>query len=211
MSLRLPICPSLIAAPTSVEVMDLATDIDIRLRESWSIRALDLGADIRAATERRTVGTAGIPARQAWICPSDRGYGKLFQPTTANVLGDSYRFNWVLAGDYSGVGEEPFYNLGLKKESWVSEPTRFIMFYDMAVYPYTSGNGTVEISQWHNTANAGKVWNTKTIKSNPEKMVGTIGFVDGHVDLCDFSVFYENIFGFSIERRGGRNYFGLLY
>jgi hypothetical protein len=81
------------------------------------------------------------------VCPSDRGFGESLHPTTAGVLGDSYRFNWVLEGDYystSRVAEDPDFNLGLKKESWVPEPTRFIMFYDMAVYPYSL------ISQWHN-------------------------------------------------------------
>jgi prepilin-type N-terminal cleavage/methylation domain-containing protein len=134
-----------------------------------------------------------VSARQAWICPSDRGYGKLFQPTTASVLGDSYRFNWVVQGDsyYSGVAEEPFYNLGLRKEPWVPEPARFIMFYDMAVYPYPGNNGSGEIAQWHNTSNPGKIWDAKTIKVAPEKFAGTIGFVDGHAQLCDCSLTFK--------------------
>jgi prepilin-type N-terminal cleavage/methylation domain-containing protein len=129
-----------------------------------------------------------VPARQAWTCPSDHGWEKGMYPTTAGVVGDSYRFNWLLQEAYystSGVAEDSDFNLGLKKESWVPDPTRFIMFHDMAVYPWQYA--AVEVSQWHNTANPGKVWNAKTVKSNPEKMVGTIGFVDGHAKLCDFS------------------------
>src|SRR5262249_13105050 len=127
-----------------------------------------------------------IAAREAWRCPADQGFGAQLHPTTAGAVGNSYRFNWNLEGDYystTGVAEDPDFNLGLKKESWVPEPARFIMFYDMAVYPYASG-----ISQWHNTANPGKIWDTKTIKSDPEKFVGSIGFVDSHVKLCDFSL-----------------------
>jgi len=136
-----------------------------------------------------------VSTRQTWTCPSDHGWGKGLYPTTASVLGDSYRFNWGLDGDYyrtSGVAEDAEFNLGLKKESWVPDLTRFIMFHDMAVYPWQNfQNGTVEISQWHNTANPGKIWNTKTINSNPEKMVGTIAFVDGHAQLCDFSPIFK--------------------
>jgi prepilin-type N-terminal cleavage/methylation domain-containing protein/prepilin-type processing-associated H-X9-DG protein len=134
---------------------------------------------------------AYVPARQAWTCPSDRGYGKELQPTTASVLGNSYRFNWAIQGDYGGVAEGPFYNLGLKKESWVPEPARFVMFYDMAVFPYPAESGGFNIAQWHNNPNPGKIWDTKTIISAPQKFVGTIGFVDGHVQLCDFSATFK--------------------
>lgn len=131
-----------------------------------------------------------VQAPQAWVCPSDHGYGQQLHPTTASVLGNSYRFNWAVQGDYywtPGVAEDPAYNLGLKKESWVFDTTLFIMFYDMAVYPYPNGSGAFNIAQWHNTSNPGKIWDTKTIKSAPEKFVGTIGFVDGHAQLCNFS------------------------
>ena len=134
-----------------------------------------------------------MQARQAWVCPSDRGVGPAFQPSTAAVLGNSYRFNWNLEGDYygtSGVAEDPEFNLGLKKESWVPEPTRFIMFYDIAVYPYVNGS-SVSVSQWHTTATPGKVWDKKTVQTNPEKIVGTINFVDGHAKLCDFSLVFK--------------------
>ena len=150
-----------------------------------------------------------VSARQAWVCPSDHGWGKILFPTTAGVLGNSYRFSWYLGGvqgfyyQTSGVAEDPKYNLGLKKESWVPDPTRFIMFHDMAVYPWEQ-NGTVEVSQWHNTARAGKIWNTTTVKSNPEKMVGTIGFVDGHAQLCDFSPTFKKDLARGLE--SGKNY-----
>jgi hypothetical protein len=97
---------------------------------------------------------------------------------------DEDELAWQVHGYYwtSGVAEDPGYVLGLKKESWVADTTRFVMFHDIAVFPWPEG-----IAQWHNTSNPGKVWDTKTIKSDPEKFVGTIGFVDGHAKLCDFS------------------------
>ncbi len=123
-----------------------------------------------------------VPDRQAWACPSDRGFGDLLHPSNASVFGNSYRFHWW-AGDYP---EGP-YVLGLKKESWVPEPTRFVMFHDMAVFPWDDGNAHAYTAQWHNTSKPGKIWTTTTIKSDPEKFVGTIGFVDGSARLCDFS------------------------
>jgi prepilin-type N-terminal cleavage/methylation domain-containing protein len=126
---------------------------------------------------------------QTWLCPSDRGYGTEFHPTTAGVLGNSYRLNWVIEEDYywtPGVADDPGYNLGLKEESWVPDTTQFILFYDTAVYPYPDNNG-IHVAQWHNTANPGKLWDPTTIKTAPGKFVGTLGFVDGHAKLCDFS------------------------
>jgi prepilin-type N-terminal cleavage/methylation domain-containing protein len=131
-----------------------------------------------------------LVARQVWACPSDRGFGNLLHPSNASVFGNSYRFNWYLEGDYywtSGVVESPGYVLGLKKETWVPEPSRFVMFHDMAVFPWDDGSGHANSAQWHNTSNPGKIWNTKTIKSDPDKFVGTIGCVDGSARLCNFS------------------------
>jgi prepilin-type N-terminal cleavage/methylation domain-containing protein len=133
---------------------------------------------------------AYFDAGPAWICPSDRGFGPELHPTTAGVLGNSYRFNWALQGEYyhlDGVADDPNYNLGLKKESWVPEPSRFILMYDMGVYPYPMNSAAINITQWHNTPSPGKVWNPKTIQGAPGRFVGAIGFVDGHAQLCDFS------------------------
>lgn len=130
-----------------------------------------------------------VPVREAWRCPADRGFGKGFEPTVAGVLGNSYRFNWYLeAGDYyhSGVAEDPESNLGLKKVSWVPEPTRFILMHEIAIYPWTH-DGNTEITQWHNASNPGKVFDTKTVKQNPDRIVAPIGFVDGHAHVCDFT------------------------
>ncbi len=40
-----------------------------------------------------------VTAHQAWVCPADHGFGPSIHPTTAGVLGNSYRFNWSLEGD----------------------------------------------------------------------------------------------------------------
>jgi len=136
-----------------------------------------------------------VSAPRAWVCPSDRGFGKVILPSNASVFGNSYRFNWALTEDYyySGVAEDPHFNLGLKKEAWVPEPSKFIQMYDMAVVPWQnqSAERTIEFSQWHNTGTPGKVWKLQTIQSNPEKIAGTLGFVDGHAKLIDFSPIWK--------------------
>jgi prepilin-type N-terminal cleavage/methylation domain-containing protein len=130
---------------------------------------------------------------RAWICPSDRGYGTQIHPTLAGVQGNSYRFNWDAQADYyfiPGVDEDPTFNLGLKKESWVPDTPQFILFYDTAAYPYYDGS-VCHVAQWHNTANPGKIWDTTTIKTDPDKFVGTLSFVDGHAKLCDLSLTFK--------------------
>ncbi len=74
----------------------------------------------------------------------------------------------------------------MKKESWVSEPTRFILMHDIALYPYWNGGASIGISQWHNTSNPGKVFDEKTVGVSPDKFRGPVGFVDGHAQQCDF-------------------------
>ncbi len=133
---------------------------------------------------------------QVWFCPSDRGYGTQIRPSLAGWQGNSYRFNWDAEANYyftPGVDEDPTFNLGLKKESWVPDATQFIQFYDTAAYPYFDGS-LCHVAQWHNTANPGKIWDTTTIKTDPEKFVGALGFVDGHAKLCDLSqTFKKNL------------------
>jgi len=93
-----------------------------------------------------------VPGREAFRCPADRGFGQDLRPTVFDTLGCSYRFNWQLEGDYyqnSGVAEDPAYNLGLKKESWPPEPSRFIMMQEMGLYPWHYG---MTISITHCTA-----------------------------------------------------------
>jgi hypothetical protein len=62
---------------------------------------------------------------ETWSCPADRGFGADFKPSVFDVVGDSYRFNWALENDYLNedppTADDPVFNLGLKKESWVTD------------------------------------------------------------------------------------------
>jgi prepilin-type N-terminal cleavage/methylation domain-containing protein len=130
-----------------------------------------------------------VPAPKAWRCPADRGFrgfGTTVVPTDFDALGCSYRFNWKLdSADYyqnSGAAQSPQYNLGLKKESWVPDRTRFIVIHEMGVYPwYPSG---LQMTQWHGASNPGKVFTDTTV---PDKLLSELLFVDGHSQQVDFS------------------------
>jgi prepilin-type N-terminal cleavage/methylation domain-containing protein len=142
-----------------------------------------------------------IPAREAWHCPADRGMefpGLTVKPTSYDVVGDSYRFNWYLEDNYQNlqVAEDPYYNLSGKKESWPPEPSRFIMMHEVATYPWDDGSDTdqtVAVGQWHYSAHPGKMFDPATLRSDTDKLVAPILFVDGHSRQCDFTrVFKAN-------------------
>jgi prepilin-type N-terminal cleavage/methylation domain-containing protein len=127
---------------------------------------------------------------EAWHCPADRGFGAAFKPTVFEVVGDSYRFNWFLEDDYESDNpptvEDPVYNLGLKKESWVPDPARFIMIHEWAAFPY-NGDGRISVVSWHGALTPGKMYDPNTIKGDRDKLIAPTLFVDGHSMQCDFT------------------------
>lgn len=135
-----------------------------------------------AATNRRL--NSYVSAREAWHCPADRGLFGI-SPTFFSAIGDDYRFNCALQGDYpdSAVADDPNYNLGLKKESYPPNPSRFILMHEFAAYPWQGDN----ITSWHGAANPGKMYTAATVKADPDRLLSPILFVDGHGQQCDFT------------------------
>jgi prepilin-type N-terminal cleavage/methylation domain-containing protein len=131
-----------------------------------------------------------VQAFETWHCPADRGFGKEFQPTCFDSLGDTYRFNWFLEDAYWNDAppraEDPVYNLGLKKESWVPDPARFIMIHEYAAYPWNT-DGMISVVSWHGASNPGKLFDPATIKGDRDKLIAPTLFVDGHAQQCDFT------------------------
>jgi prepilin-type N-terminal cleavage/methylation domain-containing protein len=131
-----------------------------------------------------------VPAVEAWHCPADRGFGPAFKPSVFDTVGDSYRFNWYLEDDYWNDNpptvEDPVYNLGLKKDSWVPDPARFIAIHEWAAFPFNS-DGNVSIVPWHGALTPGKIYDPSTIKGDRDKLVAPTLFVDGHCQQCDFT------------------------
>ncbi len=130
-----------------------------------------------------------VQASEAWRCPADRGFLGL-TPTCFDALGISYRFNWILEDDYQNDNpprvEDPGYNLGLKKESWVPDPARFIVMHEYAAFPWNS-DGEVYVTQWHGASIPGKMFTASTIKGDRDKLLAPVLFVDGHAQQCDFT------------------------
>jgi prepilin-type N-terminal cleavage/methylation domain-containing protein len=128
-----------------------------------------------------------VPAVETWRCPADRGSLDFFQ-SYFDAGGSSYRFNWFLQDSYwnNGGAEDPLYNLGLKKGNWVPSPARFIMMHEAAAFPWDEG-GQTYVTSWHGAANPGKTYTSSTIKSDPDKFVAPVVFVDGHAQVCDFT------------------------
>jgi len=139
-----------------------------------------------------------VPAREAFRCPADRGYdappelGGPVKPSLYDTGGSSYRFNWYLEDNYVnlGVAEDPNYNLAGKKESWPLEPSRFIMMHEKSTFPWEDG-ATAYVYQWHYSAYPGKLFDVRTLKTDRDKLVAPILFVDGHSQQCDFTTMFQ--------------------
>jgi prepilin-type N-terminal cleavage/methylation domain-containing protein len=135
---------------------------------------------------------------ETWHCPADRGLKGVdvdSSPSDYVSVGDSYRFNWNLQDVYqtAGVAEDPYYNLAGKKEAWVPQPSRFIMFHEQATYPWDDSLGTTETAQWHYSSRPGVMVPAAQLKRDPDKFIGPILFVDGHAKAIDFTrVFQAN-------------------
>jgi prepilin-type N-terminal cleavage/methylation domain-containing protein len=143
-----------------------------------------------------------VPAHEAWHCPADRGLEfpgqdlALHRQTTYQVSGNTYNFNWSLQDNYQNlnVAEDPVYNLSGKKESWAPEPCRFIMMHEAATYPWDVGAttaGTVAIGQWHYSSHPGKMFNPTNLRSDADKLVAPVLFVDGHSRQLDFTTVFQ--------------------
>src|SRR5438270_8270 len=77
--------------------------------------------------------------------------------------------------------------LGMKKEDWVPDPSRFITMHEFAAYPWDDGSGGIELTQWDGASNRGKMFNASAIKGDRDKLLAPVAFVDGHSQQCDFT------------------------
>ena len=153
-----------------------------------------VGPNYPAATNRLL--NSFVPAREAWHCPADRGLdGRVtkVKPTSYDGVGASYRFNWYLMGyQDAGLAEDPFYNLGGKKEGWPPEPSRFIVMHEVSTYPWEDGSSGTEVAQWHGSSHPGKMLNPAAIKADTDRLAAPILFADGHSQRCDFTAIFKN-------------------
>jgi prepilin-type N-terminal cleavage/methylation domain-containing protein len=133
-----------------------------------------------------------VSARETFRCPADNGVDigtVAFRPTAWGAVGCSYRFNHYLQDNYPAlnVAADPYYNLAMKKESWVPTPSRFIMEHEFAGYPWDYGENKTLVTSWHNSRNPGKTAEVTQSQKLPEKAFTLTVFVDGHATQCDMT------------------------
>ena len=130
-------------------------------------------------------------AVETFHCPADKGqdwplgdpasFGP-WKPTNVEFNGCSYRMNCYLG--WANERQTPAdwqYNLGGKEESWVPDPSRFILMHEPPAMAYSN-----QFYHWHYSR--GKTTVTRAeLKGDGQKFISVIGFVDGHATPHDFT------------------------
>jgi len=127
----------------------------------------------------------------AFHCPADKGQieGKLefwddngrWTPSDFDALGCSYRLNASLWGNGTLLTpDDPAANLALKKESWVPEPSRFILVHEPPAFWYNN------FYHWHYARGATTITPAQ-LDQDGQKFIAAILFVDGHSACHDFT------------------------
>jgi prepilin-type N-terminal cleavage/methylation domain-containing protein len=131
----------------------------------------------------RAVETFHCPADegQAWPLIDIAGFGP-WKPSNFEFNGCSYRMNCYLG--FAHERQAPAdrqYNLGGKKESWVLEPSLFIMMHEPPAMVYSD-----QFYHWH-YARGKTSLALAELKGDGQKFISVIGFVDGHAAQHDFT------------------------
>jgi prepilin-type N-terminal cleavage/methylation domain-containing protein len=144
-----------------------------------------------------------VQAPEAFHCPADKGqefpinddFGEgPWKPSNYESRGCSYRYNCGLWGNNTRkTPADPDNNLGGKKESWVPEPSRFIMMHEPPAMAYLD-----QFYHWHYARGRTTVTRGQ-LKNDNQKFVSAIGFVDGHAAQHDFTKALTASDGYRIE------------
>ena len=124
-------------------------------------------------------------------CPADKGQDEgpmdwwnddgSWKASNFEALGCSYRFNAALWGNWTlQAPDDPEANLAMKKESWVPEPSRFIMVHEAPAFWY--GN----YYHWHYARGPTTVL-PADLDADGQKFISPILFVDDHSGCFDFT------------------------
>jgi prepilin-type N-terminal cleavage/methylation domain-containing protein len=140
-----------------------------------------------------------VTAFETFRCPADKGQewpagNDIWgdgprKPSDYVAIGTSYRYNAALyAADGSWTvvhtrktPDDPDYNIGGKKEAWVPDPSRFILMHEPPGIPYD-----MQFYHWH-YARGKTSLKLSELKSDGQKFISAVGFVDGHAAERDFT------------------------
>jgi prepilin-type N-terminal cleavage/methylation domain-containing protein len=147
-------------------------------------------------------------AFEAFRCPADKGQDWPLEdfwgngprkPSDYESIGSSYRYNAFIYNDLLRIAktrktpDDPDYNIGGKKESWVPSPSQFIEMHEPPAIPYSD-----QFYHWHNAR--GKTTVTRDqLKSDNQKFISVTGFVDGHAAPHDFTQALTDTLGYYLE------------
>ncbi len=175
------------------------------LRDSWQLRPLGnqefyaLGLGGKDPARRITFMAKAvnrplyhyIPAFEAFRCPADKGqafplsdsFGNgPWKPSNYESLGCSYRFNASLWSNFTRQpAADTNYNVAGKKESWVPNPSLFIMVHEPPASVYD-----LQFYHWH-YARGATTLTVGQLKQDNQKFISPILFVDGHACKHDFT------------------------
>ncbi|HTH48127.1 MAG TPA: type II secretion system protein [Candidatus Limnocylindria bacterium] len=122
-------------------------------------------------------------------CPDDRGQPSFgFAPSNYKAIGCSYQYNaakltLVAGGSYKGRPSGSWETIAGKRESWVTEPSRFILMHEPPARIYAGD--TPLWTQWHGHP-VGPVEFVDP-RSAPGRFLSPILFTDGHVQRHNFT------------------------
>ena len=130
-----------------------------------------------------------IKPSDVFKCPADRGQPGLgINPSNFKAIGNSYQYNaskltLLAGGSYKGLKSGNLETIAGKSESWVPEPSRFILMHEPPARIYASDSPYWY--QWHFHP-AGPVEFVNP-QSAPGKFVSPVLFTDGHVKQENFT------------------------
>jgi prepilin-type N-terminal cleavage/methylation domain-containing protein len=155
--------------------------------------AAALGGDDAAPSYRKYYRPAAkrhlavyVPAKESFHCPADKGLDisdLSFRPTVYAAAGCTYRLNGYLHPTYTpAVAEAPMNNICGQKETWVPQPSRFIMMHEAGGYPWDD-----LFVHWHKSRHPGKMIQANQLAKDPDPFISPTLFADSHAVACDFT------------------------
>jgi prepilin-type N-terminal cleavage/methylation domain-containing protein len=135
-----------------------------------------------------------VRAPEAFHCPADKGQEFLlipsgpgeskYKPSLWDTIGCSYEgadLNWLSSDQFRVLPDDQTYNLHGKKESWVTDYSRFIMTHEPPAFPYAG-----QFFHWHYASGKTSLISSD-LPQDGQKFIAPTLFVDGHAQTHDFS------------------------
>jgi len=133
---------------------------------------------------------------EVYKCPVDKGQepkpccvgSPPLKPSNWSTIGCSYQYNageltLLKGGGFRQAPEDPSAGIALKSDSWVTQPSLYILGHEPSARPYECG-GIPYWAQWHYSRGNTDIRDPVYAR---RQFVSPILFVDGHVAVHNFS------------------------